>query len=325
MSTATNDTNAGLPRQVRAQLAKAQSIIESRTAPQSTATGTDPATAQSGENGNGGTPNGQAPTASPGTAPAAAPAASDPRESDPAYWRQRWSVTDGMLKASQKRHADERLASEQTIAELRRELAAEKSKASTSNGPDISSVFTPEQIEALGEDQCRAILIGAQTVAKKQVDEALAQHVVPAQQTSAAQRANEAREREDAFFDKLTELVPEWEATNQRQDFLVWLADLDAGTGLVRDEVLKAHRARLNAAGAAKVFTDFLASLQRPQPPVAAPAPATPAATHPASPAQGAPTRAEINDFFKRSALGKVTDPERAAFEARLRSMQQAA
>jgi hypothetical protein len=78
----------------------------------------------------------------------------------------------------------------------------------------------------------------------------------------------------------------------------------------------------MNALKVAKLFKDYLASKAPPPPPVAAVGRgAAPADELPPGDAieTQPPSPAEIKEFYKRSALGKVTDQQRASFEARLK------
>lgn len=67
---------------------------------------------------------------------------------------------------------------------------------------------------------------------------------------------------EQAFFDRLTKLVPDWEQTNANQAFLAWLAEVDPLLGQPRQVALDAAQQQMNADRAAAVFKAFVATSQ---------------------------------------------------------------
>ena len=95
---------------------------------------------------------------------------------------------------------------------------------------------------------------------------------------------------------------------------------------MVRQEILNAHAGAQNAAKVASMFKRYLkeSKPKAPEPPIAPHGTATNAggsSNDAPAQAQGAPNRAEIKDYYRRAALGKVSDAERVQFEARLKSM----
>lgn len=271
-------------------------------------------------------PSAVAPTPAAAAAAPASPSptapAADPRENDPTYWRQRFKVTEGMLRTAQERHASELQRRDDEITQLRtqvRELEANRAPSKI----DLAAFFSPEQIERFGEDQCEAMARAAMKAAGDQAQKLIETEVQPIRDRSKAEATRAENEKEAAFWEALAAAVPNYQEINARDDWLAWLMEDDASTGLPRQTILDQHRARRNAAGVAKVFADFELTLKRPTPPVAPPragASGDVAASQPQMPAKGAPTRTEIREFYKRSSLGKVTDQERQEFEARLRA-----
>lgn len=301
MTTEVTDQNeTRLPRAVRAQLERMNERHETKPAgePPDT-TVTDPA-ASAGD-----------------LQPAA-----DPRESDPAYWKQRFQVTQGMLKSFQDRQGEAHAARDRELAELREKVRSLESERKTSASElDLQAFFTPQQIEQFGEEQCKAMAYAATKAARDQAQAMIDAEVKPIQERSKAdaQRVDDAKE--SAFWEQLAEIVPDFEQIDTSADWLEWLAEPDDATGLVRQDILDRHRSARNARGVAKVFDGFKASRAKPAPLVAPPrsvgAGAPPA---PAAPAKGYPTRDEIRDFYRRSAMRKVGEKERVEFEERLRS-----
>lgn len=311
MQTEASPNETRLPRAVRAQMQRVNERLEAKPAaanpPPPDASEAAPAVTEP-EN-----PSGSAPQPSP----------ADPRENDPAYWRQRFSVTQGMLRRLQEDQAAASAERDREITELREKVRSLEANSSANDKPDVATFFTPEQIERFGEDQCEAMAATAIKAAREQAQSLIDAEVRPLRERAQADAQRVHADREAVFWEQLAEAVPDYAEVNATDEWLTWLAEHDDATGLVRQDILDRHRGALNAAGVAKVFQGFKASRSRPTPPVAPPrnaatgAGAVPAANEPA---KGYPSRDEIREFYKRAAIGRVTDKERVEFEARLRS-----
>lgn len=306
-------TETRLPRAVMRIAADVQSRIDARNAVR---TGdVDPET-----------PTAPAPAAaSPAETPPAPTPPADPRESDPAYWKQRFNVTEGMLRRERTDHQATKTALNQQIAELQesnRTLQANKPAAPI----DLSAFFTPEQIEKYGDEQCQVMANAAQAAAAKQVKDLQADFDARLKPIAEARKQDQAEAAAAAtreFQDKLTELVPAWRDVDVDPHWLEWLAQLDDVTEVPRQEILNRHVVYKNAAAVGKMFQTFLKLRTPPAPPMtphggAASTPTPPAPTPPAD-AAGAPSDAEVRDFYKRAAIGRVKDDERVKFEARMK------
>lgn len=266
--------------------------------------------------------------------PAAPAAVVDPRENDPAYWKQRFSVTSGLLARERDDNSTALRGLRQRVSELQGQL--EVAQASRPAGEpvavDVKKFFTDEQIEKYGPEQCetmaRAAMTAAHETAKTLVDAAVRPFKEEQQAREEDDKTRDARQ----FKDRLTELVPDWQSIDSDQRWLDWLAEDDENE-VSRQSILDAHIGRRNATGAAKMFIAWKKSVAPAPAASAAPAPQppiTPSGTGagggegpagaPAAPGAGRPTAAEIKDFYKRAALGKVKPDERVAFEARLGS-----
>ena len=114
---------------------------------------------------------------------------------------------------------------------------------------------------------------------------------------------------EQAFFDRLAKLVPDWEAINANEAFLAWLSEVDPMLGQQRQSALDAAQQTLNADRAAAVFKTFAATLptQTKSPsPVAKQVSPKGSAASPA-PQQNAPkvwTQQEVVDFYTAKRQG---------------------
>ncbi len=257
-------------------------------------------------------------------APPAEPAAPavDPRESDPAYWKQRFTVTSGLLAAERRERQGETSTLNQRMTELQeqlRTLQANKPEPAV----DVSQYFTSEQIEQFGEEQCMAMAKAAQTAAQAATKAAIEAEVKPireAQQRDAEQTAASAKR---SFVDELATLVPDYVVIDASDEWKAWLAQEDEASGLDRGEILDKHVRLRNAQRTARMFEDFRKTrLPRSEPPVVGRGDAAgPTGEAPAVPQAGLkpPTDLEVKDYFKRASLGKVKDSERVEFEARLK------
>jgi hypothetical protein len=286
-----------------------------------------------------GAPN-PADLAAPANAPAAANAppadpqptapAADPRDSDPAYWKQRFQVTSGILTRERADRTSQVESLHQKVADLEGQLFGLQVQVKSTEKVDIATFFTPDQIEKYGEEQCEVMaataMRAAETTAKKLVDAAV-QPLKAKQERTAASDATAAR---STFEEKLTELYPNWPTVDKDSRWLAWLAAEDENE-VVRQTYLDTHISTGNARAVANLFKAWEKTAEAAPAPVPPRVPplspsgsgATPPGetTPPAASAESvtAPTAAEVKDFYKRSSLGKVRDEERVRFEARLK------
>jgi hypothetical protein len=247
------------------------------------------------------------------TAEPPAPPSADPRENDPAYWKQRFTVTSGILRSEREDRKAQTLALNQRISELETELQSARSAAPSSDG-DLGEFFTPEQIEEMGEPAAWATY----RAIKKQVQTQVTEALKPITAKAKATEEDEQKGRATAFRDKLAELVPDYTEIDESEEWGEWLAE-ETDDGITRQVVLNKHCTALNAQRVAKMFQDFKKTQERPTPPVQ---PHGKAATPPGAPPKDThltpPTSAEIKEFYKRAKLSKVSPQEVATFEKRM-------
>jgi hypothetical protein len=258
-------------------------------------------------------------------APPAPPESRTDRDADPAYWKQRYKVTQGFLNLAKQEHATEVEALNARIAELSKQVNDKATPAEI----DLGQYFTPEQIEQHGEDQCKAMAATAVKAARSQAQALIDAEIAPLKTARADDAKRASRDRIDAFKARLAELVPDYPEIDQDKAWMDpetgFLADIDPASGLVRQDILDRHIAAFNAAGVAKMFQAFKASRALPAPPVAPSGGARPGnAPAAAPPGAGYPSKDEIRTHYRRRALRQVSDVEHAAFEARLRSKEAA-
>lgn len=283
-------------------------------------------------------PDEAAPPADPPVAavepPAQTPVAPvDPRENDPVYWKQRFRVTEGMWKRDKDRFGQELVALRnelQTATQRIREL--ESNGAGATEDVDLAEFFTAEEIETLGEDNAR---IQARAIVKKSREIAgnlIKQEVEPLKRKQQQDQDALANERQNGFLTALTELQPNWQEVNKDARWIEWLEMDDPQSGVWRQAILDAAQDRGDAARVAKMIQQWEAELNA----VRVPAEPTGAPQgHPGSSGQsggegtasltkGVPTTAEIRDYYKRKALGKVRESEATEFDARIAAAQAA-
>ncbi len=310
------ESNVRLPRAVRERSARIAAMTEPP-APEPEAL-TPPADV----------PPIEAPAPSPTPEPTAAPPA-DPRETDPQYWAQRFRVTQGMLDRERRDRVAEQDRTEQAISELREQLrTAQQQQPATPSKIDLTSFFTPEQIEQYGAEQCETLASVAVKAAREQTQTAIAVAMQPIHEERERDASKSKRDKQQAFVAALAELVPDFEEVDASDGWKLWLSQEDEATGYVRQQMLDSHVRDGRADRVARLFTAYKATLAAPlEPPVAPRGRAgPPAAPQPAAvPALGYPSKVEIREHYKRAAIGKVSDKERSEFEARLQLQAPAA
>lgn len=324
-NTASNDTK--LPRAVLRRSAEIKARIDARRTPEPDQPN------HAGDAAPAATP--AAPPAPPVDAQPQAPAG-DPRDSDPAYWKQRFSVTEGILRSERAARTAQTEGLHQRVAELEGQLRSLQATAKPTEKIDIAQFYTPEQIAQYGAEQCEVMAETAMRAATATAQKLIDAAVQPIKQERERAAVNDATNAKQAFTDKLTELYPKWPTADVDPRWLAWLAEEDENE-VVRQTILNVYIDKGNATGAAKMFRAWEKSVAPavvpppPAPPItpsgsgANPGPENPGAPSPASAADATPpTSAEIKDFYKRAATirpgrpGYVTDSDRVKFEARL-------
>lgn len=328
MATAAPFNHKPVPRQVQERFNRANALLESQNAKDAPPEETPNAAAQPGRDAPSETQQAPAedtpqnPAAGRELAPFRDPAlADDPRANDPLYWRNRFSVLQGRMQ-QERRLAEQREATlREQIEAAQRELKALK----TGQEPavDVKALFTSEQLEALGEEHAAAIAAASVKAANKQVNTALEEQRAHAESLR-AQEAEKAQARmQRDFYDALEERIPNFREIDARQDWREWLAESDPLTGTVRQDLLMNAANAGDAERTAQIFRAFSQTKSpRPTPQMAPASDAGKAAAAPAASGRDAsltkPTSAEMNDFYKRAALNKVSEAERVEFEKRL-------
>lgn len=205
-----------------------------------------------------GTDSQQQPVSSHATAQAVASQTQDSRENDPAYWKQRFSSTMGILRREREDRIAESKRLTERIASLEAELAKAK-EAAASSTIDLSEYLTAEQIEELGEQKATEMVLLARKVAESEVKRRVEAALAPIQERQRHEQSIRQRELLQRFHDDLTDAVPSWQEINRGEDWLAWLGGHDERTGLVRQEIIDMAQERLDAKPIIALLKEFLA------------------------------------------------------------------
>jgi hypothetical protein len=188
-------------------------------------------------------------------------------------------------------------------------------------------VVDPKDVEAFGLDMVSMVqrvadqyFGGARQAIETQLA-TLTEGLAELRQTLQGTSQSVAVTAEQRFFDKLSELVPEWPQINQADAFLAFLSEVDPIYGRPRQIALDEAHAHGDAQRASLVFKAFIGTLP---PPPATPAPGSPSPTTAGSPQPSMPaekpvyTSAQFTAFYDDVRKGKYrgNPAEQARIEA---------
>jgi hypothetical protein len=124
-------------------------------------------------------------------------------------------------------------------------------------------IVDPKDADDFGSDLVEMVQRVAESMLRRAAGDfqnratALEQRLVQLEQVLRGTTQTVAVTAEQAFFDRLVKLVPDWEAINENQAFLAWLSEVDPMLGQPRQTALDAAQQTLNADRAAAVFKAF--------------------------------------------------------------------
>lgn len=303
-----------LPRAIQAQLEQANALLEAANKPPEAPAPAEPAQ-----------------VAAPEPAPEPAPAAPEPQATpepqaqshpQPDPWEQRYKTLQGLFNREvpslQTKVKDLESQLQEAVARLNK-AADDKAKPAELDKPAAD----PRDVENFGSDLVEMVqrvaqrMLGAAATELQTKATSLEQRLAQLEQALKGTTQTVAVTAEQAFFDRLTKLVPEWEAINANQAFLAWLAEVDPMLGQPRQSALDAAQQTLNADRAAAVFKTFAATL--PVAPKANPldkqvSPKGSASAAPAAPAQPVIyTQQQVVDFYNAKRRGEFRGREKEA------------
>lgn len=261
----------------------------------------------------------------PAPEPAPAPEAQPQQAPQPDPWEQRYKVLKGKYDAE--------------VPELRQQLrqAMTSIEALTTQVQQLSSKppepekpteveLTADERTAFGDDLIQVTRKIAQAEAARAAREVRDQlSKTEATMESVSKTADEvAYER---FLSKVSQAVPDWQAVNQRQDWLEWLGQYDPLLGSQRQAVLDAATKSRDASRVAAVFDAFKATLpattEQATPPAqtvethVAPRSTTATPTQP-SQAKRVYSEADIASLFRANRQGEFTREQWATISAEI-------
>lgn len=302
-----------LPRQAQQQLEQANALLT----PQPTPAPTAPPAAE---------PAPPEPTSAPVSTAATPPAPAPATPAGPENWEHKYKVLQGMFNQLNDRFKD-------AVKRLENISVQPPAPTPAPTEPPRPAA-DPKDVEAFGLDMVAMVqrtaeqfMAGAQQAIEArfaQIDAGINELRQIVQGTTRTVAAS----AEDAFFEKLTQLVPQWQEINKQDAFLAFLADADPVYGVPRQAALDAAQAKWDAHRAANVFKAFIATLPQPPaaPPLESPEPRG-AGTPPPPPASQKPvySQASITAFYDDVRRGRYRgrDAERLAFEAEINAALQ--
>lgn len=177
------------------------------------------------------------------TAPESAPAANT---IPPDVWEHKYRTLQGLFNAEVPRLQSQ-------VKELTRQIQemAQAPKPAEQEKPKPSA--DPQDVEAFGKDLVEMV----QRTAERTFGQVAASVMDRITQLENALKGTSQTVNmtvEQAFFDRLTRLVPDWESINADKAFLTWLGEVDPVYGQPRQAALTAAEQSLNADRAAAVF-----------------------------------------------------------------------
>lgn len=314
---------SNLPRAALRQLEKAQELLQAQQAqankPTDEGATTDENTVQ---------PQGSAQEHPAPTAPA--PTVADNATPAPTVdWEHKFKTLKGIFDAEMPRLQGQNKELNQQMQEMKRQLTdLQEQRTATGQGTTKAPPAQPDRdVEDFGADmvgmvQRQTSVVLARSLAEtSKVLASLSTRLDNLERNAQGTAQVAQATQQDVFFNRLTQLVPDWEQVNASQAFLDWLAQADALYGMTRQDALNQAQSQGDVQRVAKVFEAFKAMsapaksathvkpLSERVSPKAATAPA-PSATPTEKPTI---TQAQVAAFYHELATGKYRDRPQVA------------
>ena len=262
-----------LPKQVARQAAEADRIVRNlngaNEAPLPPETSTDIAPQQAAP---------QAPP--PPVAPPAPPQAQTPPPAPPAppvqqtnEWETRYHTLQGKYNAEVPALQGQLQNAMTAMGNMGRELDALKdrvARAAAAPPPQPPRQVTENDVQTWGADMLDVIGRRASEEAQRLLQPLLAENtqlkevVSRLEGTTVQVQQTQQQNREQMFWTRMVELVPNWEGMNSDPGFLAWLAQYDPMIGNTRKFMLDQAQQQLNADRAAAFFKGYASTLPPP-------------------------------------------------------------
>ena len=246
--------------------------------------------------------------------PASAPPSEQPDEQKKDdQWEHRYKVLEGKYRAEVPRLAADNRELRSKMDALTAELESLKSKAAE----PASSLISPEDREKYGDDLLDVIKRAAQEqVAAKDAE------INALKRQLDGIRSDTAKNAEVGFYDRLSQLAPDWVTINDDQGFLKWLDEYDGLTGKRRQDLLSEAENARDADRVARFFSAWKSQQQTNTTSTkkALESQVVPDTNKVSTPPKGKRffTRAEIQDFYSRARRGEVSAADMVAVEAEI-------
>ena len=186
-------------------------------------------------------------------------------------------------------------------------------------------VADPQDVEAFGQDLVEMVqrvaerMFGGAAAEFQRQATAFEQRLVKLEGALKGTTETVAMTAEQAFFDRLAKLVPNWEEINVNQAFLAWLAEVDPVYGQPRQAALDVAQQSLNSERAANVFKAFMAA--QPQAPKSNPVDKQ---VSPKAAASAAPTATDNKPVITQAQIKAFYDDvAKGLYRGRPQEMQQ--
>jgi uncharacterized protein YukE len=305
-----------VPKQVQAQLDAANRILEEANRSPAEPPGTTPpdlATLAS-------EPAANAPPATPEPPQPAAPAVTPPPKQDEETWEARYKALKGMYN-KQVPELQSQVNELNTKLEHALKRMDQAPATPTTQQPPAPTA-DPQDVEAYGEDLVNMVKRTAERMfgsAARQMHETVTRiedrlTKLETELKGAAQTASMTAEQ--AFFDRLTRLVANWEEINEDDRFKAWCLEIDPTFGLPRQRGLQAAQNAMDADRVANFLRAYL-STQAPSPKPSTPSvetqvsPRAVASAPPPAPASKPMlTAAQVEQFYRDVAQGRYRGRE---------------
>jgi hypothetical protein len=303
-----------VPKQVQAQLDAANRTLEEINQPPEADPNAPPTLAKLASE-----QAANAPQVTPEPPQPAAPVVTPPRQ-DEETWQERYKALKGMYEKQVP-------TLQQQVNELNAKLEQaikRQDQPPAPSAPQQPPVVTadPQDVEAFGEDLVTMVKRTAERVlggaarqmhdAVKSIEERMAQ--LESKLEGAAQTASTTAEQ--AFFDRLTRLVPNWAEINDDERFKAWCMEVDPTFGLPRQRGLQAAQQALDADRVANFLRAYTGT-QAPSPKPATPSVETQvspravaSAPPPAPSAKPVITAKSVEQFYHDVAQGRYRGRE---------------
>lgn len=214
------------------------------------------------------------------------------------------------------------------VSELKAQLETAIAKLEEAAKPAVQEkkpVADPQDVEAFGQDLVDMVqrvaerMFGGAAAEFQRQAAAFEQRLVKLEGALKGTTETVAMTAEQAFFDRLTKLVPNWEEINANQAFLDWLAEVDPVYGQPRQAALNLAQQTLNSERAANVFKAFMAT--QPKAPKTNPVDKQ---VSPKAAASAAPTGTDNKPVFTQAQIKAFYDDvARGLYRGRQQEMQQ--